>query len=213
MPYEQFKKAISKGQATKAPTSPYADIQGLFNSQFQLGAAAAPVAGLTNAAAVDDANARAAASAASAKKAAELKEKLAAVEQKMSDYQNPSKWQQVPKEDGGYDYIDPLGNKTSIAKYAEVTGKNLPDILRDSRNSLDQQFVSEYDLLKKYTDTAYKGNLEEVQKLVLENPTLAAISPNVHKPEDVWRSFIEYYPNYFDPENINATPRGNIRIY
>lgn len=217
MAYDEFKQAISQGQGAKTPASPlgsFPDIAALFQSQFQLGESSAPVAGMVGTAATDDANARAAAEAARRKEAAALKSKIEDATQKIKDYQNPSKWQQVQKDDGGYDYYDPLGNRVSIAQYAEVQGKRPHELLEKSQNSLDQQFVNEYGLLKDYTQAVYAGDLEKVEKLK-ENPVLGDIAKELDSttPEAMWKSFIEYYDNYFNPDNVNAAPRGNIRNY
>lgn len=171
--YEEFKGAIDKAGATKAPASPYADIAGLFNSQFALGAGAGPTAGLIGTARVDDANAQAAAAAANRRRASELSEKNREIKQKLADYQNPNKWQQVPKADGGYDFYDPLGKKVTVGQYSEVVGKQPYEVLKDSDNSIDQQFVKEYNALKAYSEAQTP---EEQLKAIVNNPSLLEVA-------------------------------------
>lgn len=188
MAYEEFKGAIDKAGATKAPKSPYADIAGLFNSQFALGAGAGPTAGLIGTARVDYANAQAAAAA--ARDAAQRKEaaKNEEIKQKYKDYSNPEKWRQVSKADGGYDFYDPLGKKVTVAQFAEVKGQQPYQVLKDSDNSTDQQFIREYNALKAFSSAR---NPEEQLKAIINHPSLLEATGAVGEDVGVFKGKLQ----------------------
>src|SRR5688572_6692174 len=43
--------------------------------------------------------------------------------QRLADASDPSKYQQLPKEDGGYTFLDPSGKEISAYDYSRITGK------------------------------------------------------------------------------------------
>lgn len=65
---------------------------------------------------------------------------------------DPSKYQQIPKEDGGYSFLDPLGNEISAHDYSRVTGKSVASILSDSENPIDIGFLQDFSNLQDYID-------------------------------------------------------------
>lgn len=212
MDYEAFKSAITAGQGAGVPSSPlgsFPEVAGLFKSQFQLGETQAPTAGLISNARTDYSNEQEAASAARSEAVRKAKEEADAIKQAIEDMQNPNKYQQVKKDDGGFDYFDPIGNKISVAKYAKIKGKPVHEVLSDSENLLDRQFRAEYDLLKQFTEASYNGDEEKKIDLMAKNPALELLDKG--NVDDTWRAFIEYYPNYFRENNVDANPRGQQR--
>lgn len=66
-------------------------------------------------------------------------------------------WTQIKKDDGGFDYYDAYGKRVNLWTFAQYTGKDPRDILKNSENALDMQFVADYDNTEKAMK-AYAGN-------------------------------------------------------
>lgn len=81
---------------------------------------------------------------------AQRKAEAAAALQAAKDRQDPSKYQQIRKDDGGYAFLDPSGKEITAQQYADITGKDPAGVLKDSRNPIDQAFVSDYNSLQQY---------------------------------------------------------------
>lgn len=135
----------------------------------------------------------------------------AAASQKLKDLQDPSKYTQVAKADGGYAFYDPLGNEISASQYASITNKSPADVLKNSQNPIDKAFVQDYNQLQSYiqnkqnsgTDPAAKAAAQateaEVQKLYGVN--LAKESPS-----QVIQTFQSAYPTVFG--GTGKAPQG-----
>lgn len=66
-------------------------------------------------------------------------------------------WQQVRRDDGGYDYYDAFGKKVNLWTYTQYTGKDPRDVLKGSQNELDMQFLEDYDSTEKAMKAYAKG--------------------------------------------------------
>lgn len=117
----------------------------------------------------------------------------AAEAEKIRNKLDPSKYQRVRKEDGGFDFLDGDGNRIDIKRYAEVTGLRPSDILKDSDNPLDQQYVNDYSNTKGVIDAIQQGDSDTLQGFLRENQS---IDPNM-KPEDLMRELIRKYPHIY----------------
>lgn len=89
---------------------------------------------------------------------------------------DPGKYQQLPKADGGYTFLDPMGKEISAHDYARVTGKSIDAILSDSENPIDRGFIEDYNNLQNYmtaklhsnSDPEAKATAEEIERIVKE---------------------------------------------
>lgn len=78
-------------------------------------------------------------------------EEAAALEKKKAEAMlNPNNYQQIPKADGGYTFLDPMGKEISAHDYARVVGKPVNSLLADSENPIDIAFNEDYQNLQDY---------------------------------------------------------------
>lgn len=183
--------------------------QNLLKSSFQLPLAGAATNARTADQSIKVANAEAAAEEARAARVAALKEK----QQKLKDALEGKNYQVVKKDDGGFDYYDPLGQKINLMQYTRATGKNAADVLKDSQNSLDRQFVADYNNLQDLTNAYLNKDWKKVDKvgqtLGLKNPgdLRKLLETNQVKPEDLFKQFVQYYPNVYTMQPQGQTGR------
>lgn len=207
--YEQYRQSL--GQSFNAPdaTTPApifsqdpefsSAVQKYYSAPFRLGASDAATGALVGAAGDITQQREAAARAAHSAR-------IKAIE----DMNDPKKYQKVKKPDGGFDYFDPLGKKISVATYARVQGKNPQDILKDSENELDKQFLQDYERVAELRRIRATGDVEALKKIEKKYPgTSKAIEGLTadQLAEDLFRN----YPNIFQEENVNASPRAQLR--
>lgn len=144
------------------------------------------------------------------------KEAAAAAKKAAQDAADPSKFQRIQKEDGGYQFLDGAGKEISASQYASALGISPDKVLKDSQNPIDIAFQQDYQQLQKYfTDKINSKN----------DPTAAAeaqaIEDGVKKSsggkinlanlnhQDVVKSFMQAYPTVFGltttgPQGTNA---------
>lgn len=161
MDYKPFADAISAANSAQAPATPYAELANMYRSSFQLPLAGAGAAGIGAAAGfnrqVQDQND----SVARQKKIDDLKEKISGIK----DMFDPSKYKQIRREDGGFDYYDPQGKQIQLNQYAQITGKRPYDILKDSENSVDLQYIQDYKSMQELANAFANGDKEYLDKL------------------------------------------------
>lgn len=112
--------------------------------------------------------------------------------QKAYDAVNGKNFQQIIKSDGGFDFVDPLGNKISPTQYASATNQFPIDVIKNSRNRLDQQAVSDYNNLDSIFQAAQKGS-KALQTAV------NSVYPDDQKKADALYKYIK------DPSNDIST--------
>lgn len=83
-------------------------------------------------------------------------------EEAMND---PSKYQKVRKEDGGFDFYDPFGRQINAHTFALKTGKRHADILKDSENDLDKQFIQHWEQVEELAKVRIRRDDAAEQKL------------------------------------------------
>lgn len=113
--------------------------------------------------------------------------------QRLKDQQDPSKWQKIRKADGGFDYLDPAGNKVSVSQFAQATGQTRAQALDGSENPLDQQFLNDYNNLQDLTTDINNNDTTKIATF-LENHQ--NIDPNT-KPQDLMKELVKKYPHIF----------------
>lgn len=124
----------------------------------------------------------------------------------ISDKLDPSKYRRERKADGGFAFYDPSGKEIGIDKYAQITGLRLADILKDSENPIDQEFVNDWSNMNTLAQAMYNGDQETVNAFVQQNPELKNI-----KPEQLMFELIKKYPHLYGKGSYQQTinNRGN----
>lgn len=83
---------------------------------------------------------------------------------------DPSKYQQLRKDDGGFAFFDPAGKEIDIDAFAKKTGQRRIDILKDSENPIDQQFIRDFDMTDLVSQAIYQNDTETLQGLAEDHP-------------------------------------------
>lgn len=182
--YTQLKNAVIGSGLTSPETTAY------FAPEKNLAASTlANAAGNYNTG-VTDANQKA------AEKAA-----LEAAAQKQKDLADPSKYQQLPKPDGGYVFLDPTGKEISAFDYSRVTGQDPSKVLSQSQNPIDQGFVNDYTNLQDFMTAIRNNDTTSVDAAIKANPQLENYRQDLPGLID---KFKQHYPTVF-----GGTQNGN----
>jgi len=112
--------------------------------------------------------------------------------EELKDMMDPNKYQKVRKQDGGFDFLDPSGQKIDINTFAQRTGARRVDILKDSENQLDQQYINDWSNANDLAQAAFNGDSDTIAAFTEQNPNLKG-----KKPEDILRELIERYPHLY----------------
>lgn len=214
-PLQQFRDTILGAGNIQAPTSPLGDFPELRNyyaSSFKLPAAQAGGNALSNQAGIMEGNRREQETYAREQEAARLKARNKEIE----DLSDPKKYQKILKEDGGFDYYDPTGKKITLKQYSLVVGKQPKDILKDSENNLDKQYLRDYDDLQALLNASYNGGLDKLlkkwEKDRADNPEaidkIKLLRSGKLLPEDVTKQFMSAYPNVYSDEGRGEMGKG-----
>lgn len=156
--FADYKAAIAGGQgAPSSPLGSFPEIQGLMNAGF-----AGPAA--TGQQQANNAQGAQAYNAGLQDRAQALKDEL----QKHQDVLNGKNFQQVPKADGGYDFIDPYGKKITVHQYAQATGTDPVSVLKSSTNATDQQFVNDYSNINAVGSALRNNDKASLDKIAIQ---------------------------------------------
>lgn len=112
--------------------------------------------------------------------------------QRLQDKLDPSKYRTVRKDDGGFDFLDPEGNKIDISTYAKVTGQRLVDILKDSENPIDQAYINDWSNMNTLAQAMYNNDGETVTSFIEQNKNLKGM-----KPQDLMMELVRKYPHLY----------------
>lgn len=115
-----------------------------------------------------------------------------AAAQKIADKMNPNNFRKERKADGGFAFFDPDGNEISINDYAQVTGQRRIDILSDSENPIDQEYINDYSNMNELAQALYNGDEATIKSFRDANPELAN-----RKPQDLMSELIRKYPHLY----------------
>lgn len=183
--YRQFTDAILQGANQAAPASSMADLGESFKGAFRAGAVARPgrAQGVAAQQQADD----------------EEKRRQAAAQARINeikDQMDPSKYQRVRKADGGFDFFDPSGKPINVETYARRTGQRRVDVLSDSENPLDLQFVDDYKKMNDLNQAVWSNDTATLSEYQSIFPDLFAggKSPT---PEELNKKLLEKYPHMF----------------
>lgn len=197
------------------PTSPLGDfpeLRGMYDVRFQNAGKAGAMQALSSTRSIQEQNARAAEAAA---KRAEIDKLQESIKQKQA-LADPNNYQKVAKEDGGFDYYDPSGNRISVADYAKIKNTTPAKVLADSENNLDRQYIQDHKNLNELLNTVSSGDQDKLKKIYESNPGLEQSIKGM-KPDELVRRFRQSYPNIYGDNNVNssqnvyANPTGNVR--
>lgn len=119
----------------------------------------------------------------------------AARKAKIAELQNqadPSKYQKVRKTDGGFQFLDPSGKEIDINTFAQRTGQRRVDILKDSENPIDQQYINDWSNANDLAQAFYNGDQATQKAFVDQNPELKG-----RTPADFMSELIKKYPHMY----------------
>ena len=145
-----------------------------------------------------------------AQKAADEEEKAAeaarqAQMQAIQDKLNPAKYRAAKdREDGGYSFYDPDGNQIGIDRYAAVTGRNPAEILSDSDNPFDLQFVNDYKNTRQVIEAAQNGDTDTLDTFKASNGDVGKMTP-----EELMRQLIKKYPHIYGNGQYKDSYKSN----
>ena len=208
---DRFATALAAAAASQAnlggsPNGSGQDIvnlQNLAQLQFRAGSAGNAVGAFSASAKADADKKEAEARAAAAAQDAEDKKKDN-YDKILAAYTDPKNYQQKINDAGGYDFYDPLGNKISVQAYSKATGKQIPDVLKDSQDQNDQRFVSDYKDLLEY-GRALAGNDDSVKKFRDDKKYAGFLEKYKDKSyADVVNDFRTSYAGYFQPKQLDT---------
>lgn len=112
--------------------------------------------------------------------------------QRLKDQVDPSKYVKLRKEDGGFKFLDPDGNEIGIDRYSARTGQRPVDILKDSDNPIDLQYVNDYETMNQVMKASFQGDFNTVNS-VLDKSGLS----RDYKPENFMQLLIKKYPHIY----------------
>lgn len=105
---------------------------------------------------------------------------------------SPDNYQQVSNGNGGYDFLDPNGQKITIQQFAKVTGKSPDSLLTHSTDPTDVAFRSDYNNLQDLLTAVANKDSKSLDEFYKNQPDLKSM-----KPSDLINRFKAYYPGYF----------------
>lgn len=119
---------------------------------------------------------------------------------RIQDKLDPQKYQVRRKEDGGFDFLDPEGNKVDIGTYAQITGQRVVDILKDSENPVDLEYVNDWSNMNSLLNAMYNNDTDTIASFVEQNPSLKN-----KKPQDLAQELVRKYPHLYRSGSYGQT--------
>ena len=134
------------------------------------------------------------------KEGAALEEKRKELErQRELDAKDPNKAMMKIREDGiGYDFFDGTGKQININTFSQLTGKRPDELLADSNNPRDQQFVADYNAMRTISSAWVNGDTETLAAYRQADPEkFNELVSKYKSPAEMVRAFTEFYPDYY----------------
>lgn len=125
-------------------------------------------------------------------------------EANMSDI---NKYKIVRKDDGGYDFFDADGNQVDIATLTKRTGVKASDIVKDSENPVDIQYVNDYNNLQDYISAKLSNDKKKTAAYEASKPELAKYQGKGGAHQLI-NDFQNYYQRYYVPRDVNPSAWG-----
>lgn len=193
----------STAQVNVSPTTApqIANIQNMYKSNFGAGLASASLGAAGGAAQAqagqEDANAR--------MRLQEEEDKYKDLLQTEADKTDPTRYRAVIKDDGGYDFYDPEGSQIDIKQYSQATNKHITDVLKNSQNPEDRNFVNNYKNVQDLVEILAAGD-EDAKKKFFKKDKIAKqqyeqLSTQLGRDadyKDVVRQFRSGYGKFFN---------------
>lgn len=207
-PVQEFEKALSADASPQFQSA----LTKMFSNSYDL----ADIDARVGSEAVIAQQRQQAANAGKSNRVDEIKARL----QEIQDKNDPAKYQKIKRQDGGFDFFNPKGEKIAPGEYAQVQGKSISDIFSDSDNLYEQQFRSDYESLNKLGQAWASGNTEEIKKILgVETDKDGKITfsdeggkalyerlQKGEKFEDLSKQFLESYKDIFGGRNLGTAP-------
>ena len=196
MDYRQFTDQILKGASQGAPTGAIPELANAMTGSFRAASVARPGKAQGVVAAEQ-----------AAQEEEQRKAAFAAEQRKVQDMLDPSKYDRRRKDDGGFAFFDPTGKEIDIDTYAKRTGARRSEILADSENPVDLQFLDDYETMNKINQAAWNNDSEALQeyKRVYGDLFQGDKPPTI---EDLNRKMIEKYPHIFGRGNYEVSRKN-----
>lgn len=189
---DALKAATLGAQQIQSPDSPLGassapELAKMYQSSFQLPQSSGGASALTNIA---------------QQQVAEAKAQQAAAEKAAQDAKDPSKYQRVQKQDGGYAFFDPTGKEISASQYAQILGVSPDRVLADSNNPIDLAFQQDYKSLQQYFQDKINSKFDQTaadRAAQTEKAVKDAYGIDLAKQNhaDVVNTFMQSYPTVF----------------
>lgn len=129
-------------------------------------------------------------------------EEAARREQEMQD---PRNYQIVRTPTGGMRFIDPSGNEVTVRDYARVSGQTPAEVLEQSQDPQDQQFVEDYKNMQTTINALYNEDAGALQQMRARDPEGFSVLQeytNQHgnlsdAADAMMGDFMNYYGDYY----------------
>lgn len=125
---------------------------------------------------------------------------------------DPSKAQmQLLPNNQGYAFYDGAGNRISINQYSLLVGKTPAQLLQDSSDPADQQFVQDYNTLQKFTNAWANGDTKTLAQMKATDPdTFNNLISTYKSPAALISAFTQHYSNYYGTNiSNNQNPQSS----
>lgn len=193
MDIRQFSDAVIKGVTGGGPSSAFG-LESYFNNPIQRQGQIQAGNNLSRAARLKADN--------------EEKQRKAAAEQqraKAEFFSDPRNYQKLRKDDGGFAFFDPEGKEIDIDTYAKKTGMRRVDILKDSENPIDQQYISDWSKMNELSQAMYSGDRATISAVEQKYPQMFAGGIT---PESMMRELVKRYPHIYGVGSYEETWRN-----
>lgn len=112
--------------------------------------------------------------------------------QSVKDQMDPSKYTRVRKADGGFSFYDPSGKEIDINRYSQMTGHSRADVLSDSENPVDMQYLNDFKKMQDAMNVMYGGSAADKAAFLAANPDLRG-----RNIQDFATDLIRKYPHMY----------------
>lgn len=190
--YEQFKQTLANpATAPASPLGDFPELRNYYGVNFGLGPQEAAAGALIN----QDQELESERQRSFQKSKQDIASRLKEIN-RMFD---PNEYKKVLKEDGGFDYFAPDGTQINLRKYSLATGKQPRDILKDSDNNLDRQYLRDHEDLQKTLEAISSKDGAYFEKLKKDYPDRYDAIKGM-TPADLVNRFRQAYPNVYADE-------------
>lgn len=150
--------------------------------------------------------------AAAAKKLAEKKkaEEINELEKKKAALEDvPDNYQAIVNDAGGYDFYNPGGEPISAVEYARKTNQRVTDVLKDSEDVYDKDFVQDYENVYRLGQIISSNDKDARDEFFKKNPEMKELQDMPY--EEVVSNLRELYPEYFRGRELSRPGREEDR--